>query len=121
MTRLVDEPVVVRLTDADPSTFLWRDRIYVVRAVLGRWQERRAWWTSQAAREVHGTGHEPVAAVAGEARVLAPGTKVPLEPERAVWRVEAGAGRSTGWGTYDLCRDSPPSGPDSWRLLRIAD
>jgi hypothetical protein len=58
--------------------------------------------------------------------------------ERAVWRVEARAGRARGTGVYDLVRDVPaaaagapgaagpgPSGPrrpaDRWRLARALD
>ena len=28
-----------------PTAFLWRGRLYVVRAVLGHWSQRRPWWT----------------------------------------------------------------------------
>jgi hypothetical protein len=152
MARYVDEPVIVRITDAEPTTFLWRDRIYVVREVLGRWQERRAWWKTQAACAVHGMEDAAVqvgataqagalAAAADDVRPLMPGTRVALEYEREVWRVEAGAGRSSGWGIYDLCCASLPGattdgamgqpsgtrgGPtdvtgSTWRLLRVAD
>ena len=27
-----------------PTAFLWRGRLYVVRAVLGHWSQRRPWW-----------------------------------------------------------------------------
>jgi len=91
---------------AGPEAFVWRGRLYVVRAVLDRWQERRPWWRD--ARE-QGSGD-----VLTDAR------------ERQVWRVEASAGRCAGVGVYDLGAD--PQGLDNqgldtphWRLLRVAD
>jgi hypothetical protein len=98
-----------------PDAFVWRGRLYVVRAVLDRWQERRPWWRD--ARDREGSD------VLTDAR------------ERQVWRVEASAGRFAGVGVYDLCADRASSvGVDSgvvggagpgtgsqWRLLRVAD
>jgi hypothetical protein len=81
-----------------PDAFVWRGRLYVVRAVLDRWQERRPWWRD--ARERDGGSD-----VLTDAR------------ERQVWRVEASAGRLCGVGVYDLCTDHD----SQWRLLRVAD
>ena len=81
-----------------PDAFVWRGRLYVVRTVLDRWQERRPWWRD--ARERDGGSD-----VLTDAR------------ERQVWRVEASAGRLCGVGVYDLCADHG----DQWRLLRVAD
>ncbi|HEV7148450.1 MAG TPA: DUF6504 family protein [Pedococcus sp.] len=93
-----------------PDAFVWRGRLYVVRAVLDQWQERRPWWRD--ARE----GRDVLA----DAR------------ERRVWRVEASPGRLAGVGVYDLGATRPdPAGPSSttptggqrsqWQLLRVAD
>src|SRR4051794_41774952 len=70
--RTYADPVEVRTgtgEDTDtPAAFLWRGRLYVVRDVLGHWRERRSWWSSRAARLVHGEGgeggedHEPAGA-----------------------------------------------------------
>ena len=108
MARRVAEPVEVRVAgerDDTPTSFLWRGRLYVVRAVLGHWLERREWWNGEAARAVHGDG---------------PGRSgtVTLERESWVWRVEAGAGRAFGTGVYELRQD--PTGP-AWHLVRVAD
>jgi hypothetical protein len=86
---------------AGPEAFVWRGRLYVVRAVLDRWQERRPWWRD--ARE-QGSGD-----VLTDAR------------ERQVWRVEASAGRCAGVGVYDLGADPQGPGTSHWRLLRVAD
>ena len=144
MARRVGEPVTVKVqTDAEasaahpagaPTSFLWRGRLYVVRAVHGQWRERRAWWTSAVARAVHGVGEQGDSGgqlddlrgaggrTDGEAphgvRVLTPGTRVVLDHERTVWRVEASAGRMYGSGVYDLSQGATP---EAWQLLRVAD
>ena len=92
--------------EASPQAFLWKGRLYVVRDVLAHWYERRAWWTESAALAVQGQSEQ---LEEGEL----PGA------DREIWRVEASAGRQAGTGVYDLCRN--PSGPESWRLLRVAD
>jgi len=91
--------------DSTPSAFLWRGRLYIVRAVIGHWRERRAWW-----RE----------ALDPDEEVAAQGLDC-LEQE--VWRVEASPGRLAGTGVYDLgMHDLGMDGPvRGWRLLRVAD
>jgi hypothetical protein len=140
--RTYADPVEVRTRedeDADtPAAFLWRGRLYVVRDVLGHWRERRSWWSSPAARLVHGVG--------GEGEDAGPGVRVAdLAEEREVWRVSASRGRSYTEGVFDLCREpagsDPVSGPnpepeqsgpaaavaseaapgDVWRLVHVAD
>jgi hypothetical protein len=118
MARRVGEPVVVRQEESAPTAFLWRGRLYVVREVLGHWREREAWWTTAAARAVHGDGEQGEVAVR-DVRLLAPGTRVRLDHEREVWRVEASAGRAFGSGVYDLSRSG--TSPAAWHLLRVAD
>jgi hypothetical protein len=143
MARRVGELVTVKIrTDAEasatqpagaPTSFLWRGRLYVVRVVHGRWRERRAWWTSAVARAVHGVAEQGDSDELddlrgaggrndeGEARgvrVLTPGTRVVLDHERTVWRVEASAGRTFGTGVYDLSQGETP---ETWQLLRVTD
>ncbi|MCU1590723.1 MAG: hypothetical protein JWP11_1979, partial [Frankiales bacterium] len=55
MTRLMNQgrqpdPVEVRRRDDVPEQFLWRGRLYVVRAVLARWTESGGWWRGDAVR-----------------------------------------------------------------------
>ena len=98
MVRRYEEPIEVRERDASqPDAFVWRGRLYVVRAVLDHWQERRTWW-----RDVR-EGSDVLA----DAR------------ERRVWRVEASPGRLAGVGVYDIGAEGFE--PSRWRLLRIAD
>lgn len=112
MTRKYGDPVVVRCADGvasgpqvRPEAFLWRERVYVVREVLGHWRERQAWWTGPAAKALH-----------GESDVA---TTATLQVEREVWRVEASRGRMFGSGVFDLCRDDPF--PQEWRLVHVSD
>jgi hypothetical protein len=116
MARLVSELIEVRVVgesnDDAPMSFLWRGRLYVVRAVLGHWRERREWWAVAAARALHGDSWTP-----------SPGAGGALDHECEVWRVEASTGRAYGNGVYDLARESVtvPAPGEAWRLLHVAD
>ncbi len=126
MVRRYDDLVEVRpAPDGDrPGSFLWRGRLYVVRDVLGHWRERRAWWTSAAARAVHGDGGqtmggpEPVSDGAvsdgavsdGAVSGAAGAARAALAGEREVWRVEASRGWVHGTGVFDLSREVVGSG-----------
>ncbi|MGZ4613339.1 MAG: DUF6504 family protein [Kineosporiaceae bacterium] len=131
MRRYAD-PVDVRTDSGEeaqaPTAFLWRGRLYVVRAVLGHWRERRSWWSSAAARMVHGEGGaEPAAVEVPDDVHAGAGVRVAeLAEEREVWRVSAAPGRSFPGGVYDLCKEpaaaaSRGSPADIWRLVRVAD
>ncbi|MDQ1483011.1 MAG: hypothetical protein QOF35_1087 [Actinomycetota bacterium] len=95
----------------EPSAFLWRGRLYIVRDVLGHWRERRAWWREALDHDEEIAGHGLGSVQLGC-----------LEQE--VWRVEASPGRLAGTGVYDLGMNGidGTDGPTrSWRLLRVAD
>ena len=80
-----------------PTQFLWRGRLYVVRGVLAHWVEVGAWWRAR----------------------LPDGMPVRIdESGREVWRVEAGAGRASPVGVYDLVYDEAAT---SWTLSRALD
>ncbi|WP_369053557.1 DUF6504 family protein [Kineococcus terrestris] len=87
--------------EAAPVQFVWRGRLYVVRSVLSHWRERLAWWEQPAVAAVH--GDEPLTAPARAGSVLEVG-----DLEREVWRVEAGVGRVSAVGVYDLARRAAP-------------
>lgn len=91
--RRYGEPVDVRRRDDAPAEFLWRGRLYLVRAVLASWAEVGRWWDAELA-----TG--------------------PADGERQVWRVEAGAGARAGTGVYDLCFDWAAG---AWSVARVLD
>jgi hypothetical protein len=128
VTRLVHqgygEPVEVRRRDDVPEQFLWRGRLYLVRAVLAHWTESGGWWRGAAVRTL----------VAGDGSSRSAGLPVPSaeldDHERDWWRVEAGSGRlaalsagvSAHAGVYDLCFDwSHPSADGAWTLARVLD
>lgn len=109
-TTPVDEPLA---GDAIvPESFIWRGRLFVVRAVQDRWRERRAWWREEA---VTGRTCGP-----GDGRD-APGGECASATERTVWRVEAGAGATGATGVFDLGSDAADGARGPWLLLRAQD
>lgn len=112
--RRYDDPVDVRRGQVGeqeaPEQFLWRGRLWKVRAVLGHWVETGAWWASADVRAVVGSdeaGRVPAARRSG-ADLLA---------EREFWRVEAGIGAHTG-GVFDLAFSWDDG---CWQLVGCAD
>ena len=110
--RRYDDPVEVRKGVCGgvegPEQFLWRGRLWKVRAVLAHWVETGPWWQSMHARAVIGsedTGHE-------ESRPVAD-----LLNERELWRVEAARGPGGG-GVFDLCFDWTDG---QWQLVGCVD
>jgi hypothetical protein len=86
MSRVYGEPVqVTARPDGRPLRFVWRSRLYTVRAILEHWVINREWW-----REPAGSG---------EAEDSAAG---PGQPELVFWRVEAAPGPGITPGIYEL-------------------
>lgn len=81
-----------------PEQFLWRGRLWKVRAVLAHWVETGPWWAGETAQ-------------AGD-----------LLAERELWRVEAGRGAAvTGsqrTGVFDLAFSWTDG---RWQLVGCAD
>ncbi len=109
--------------DRTPSAFLWRGRLYIVRAVIGHWRERRAWWREALDSDEDDSDTRRGMPAAGSLEGVGLNC---LEQE--VWRVEASPGRLAGTGVYDLgMNDLGLDGPGmdrpvrGWRLLRVAD
>ena len=102
--RLYDDPVEVRRGETEgPDQFLWRGRLWKVRAVLAHWVETAPWW--QAASEAVNQDEAPAAVGAD------------LLVERELWRVEAGRGISTS-GVFDLSFNWSDG---RWLLVSCAD
>lgn len=136
-------PVSLETLEVAPAQFLWRGRLYVVRAVLAHWIELGTWWAGPGSRRRRPVPvGAPVGSDAPESSetpgvVAAPRRSVAFDVgavEREVWRVEARAGRSSSVGVYDLVRDVPaataallddptahPPVPTRWRLARTLD
>jgi hypothetical protein len=86
MSRVYGEPVQVKARpDGRPVRFVWRSRLYTVRAIWEHWVINREWW------------REP--ADSGDA-----GTE-PGQPELVFWRVEAAPGQGMTPGVYELRQD----------------
>ncbi|WP_028658825.1 DUF6504 family protein [Nocardioides insulae] len=110
--RRYDDPVEVRRGEVAgieaPAQFLWRGRLWQVRAVTAHWVETGAWWRSAPARAAlgHSLVEEEAAVPAGD-----------LLEECQVWRVEAWGGRARS-GVFELRLDQREG---SWRLVGCAD
>lgn len=88
--RQYDDPVEVRRGETEgPEQFLWRGRLWKVRAVVAHWVETGPWW--QASTGAAAAFADPFA---------------DLVAERELWRVEAGRGAQAvgeeSVGVFDL-------------------
>ncbi len=117
--RRYDDPVETRMGQVSgaegPEQFLWRGRLWKVRAVLAHWVETGPWWQSGGARAVIGSD-EPVPQATG---VPARRAGTDLLGERELWRVEAGRGSGLdGGGVFDLAFDWSDG---RWALVGCVD
>jgi hypothetical protein len=102
-----------------PQQFLWRGRLWKVRAVLAHWVETGPWWQATGARAVIGS-EEAAAETETRGRIHIGD----LLTERELWRVEAGRGRVTpegepdGGGVFDLAFDWADG---RWTLVGCTD
>jgi hypothetical protein len=128
--RRYDDPVETRMGLVSgvegPEQFLWRGRLWKVRAVLAHWVETGPWWQSGGARAVIGSD-EPGPAE-GSTRTVG----ADLLGERELWRVEAGRGPGPaagaaaggegpvgdGGGVFELAFDWSDG---RWALVGCAD
>jgi hypothetical protein len=122
--RRYDDPVEVRKGVCGgvegPEQFLWRGRLWKVRAVLAHWVETGPWWQSMHARAVIGSEDDAAAGHEG------PQPVGDLLNERELWRVEAARGAAyvdsadepDGGGVFDLCFDWSDG---QWQLVGCMD
>lgn len=126
MSRSFDEVVHVKVGEGgsgEPSAFVWRGRLFVVREVLASWSARLPWWQGVAARALRGEAVE-VRGSSALARDLGARPAGPAADEQ-VWRVVASAGFGVEPGTFELaCEPAAAGGGDGgppWRLVRVVD
>jgi hypothetical protein len=88
--RRYDDPVETRMGLVSgvegPEQFLWRGRLWKVRAVVAHWVETGPWWQSGRARAVIGSDEPTPELRTADLR------SADLLAERELWRVEAGRG-----------------------------
>jgi Family of unknown function (DUF6504) len=115
--RRYDDPVETRMGRVSgmegPEQFLWRGRLWKVRAVLAHWVETGPWWQSGGARAVIGSD-EPVEGATTH-------RSADFLGERELWRVEAGRGpedAAGGAGVFELAFDWSDG---RWALVGCAD
>jgi hypothetical protein len=142
--RRYDDPVETRMGLVSgmegPEQFLWRGRLWKVRAVIAHWVETGPWWQSGGARAVIGSeepvqGSTPVLRRRGTSRLEGTHRSADLLGERELWRVEAGRGPgrpvvadadpaedradgADGGGVFDLAFDWSDG---RWALVGCAD
>ena len=93
MNRVYGEPVKVSARpDGRPLRFVWRSRLYTVRAIFEHWVINREWWRADGEPGIQ-AGPEP-----------GPGSG-PGQPELELWRVEAAPGQGMTPGVYELRRE----------------
>jgi hypothetical protein len=107
MSRRYGDAVEVRRSDDAPAEFVWRGRLYSVRAVLGHWMEAGGWW-GRAVPDRGGALDE------GEQEIW----RVEACPNRPTRGIEARAGRAGSPGVFDLRFDWSGGG---WTLARALD
>lgn len=136
--RRYDDPVDVRRGMVGepgrqveaPEQFLWRGKLWKVRAVVAHWVETGPWWQSSRARTLVGTDGDEMlgrpnvrpgasAGASASDRALSV-AGAGLLSEQEMWRVEAGCGMGTGahTGVFDL---SFSWADGTWQLLGCAD
>jgi hypothetical protein len=126
--RRYDDPVETRMGQVcgleGPEQFLWRGRLWKVRAVLAHWVETGPWWQSGGARAVIGSDEPVPAHRPGQEPAGGDGLRaVDLLAERELWRVEAGRGPAggpdgAGGGVFELSFDWSDG---RWALVGCAD
>ena len=127
--RRYDDPVETRMGQVSgqegPEQFLWRGRLWKVRAVLAHWVETGPWWQSGGVRAVIGSDQPAVGTEShGSAAERTLGHD--LLGERELWRVEAGRGPAggadgaagDGGGVFELSFDWSDG---RWALVGCAD
>ena len=146
--RRYDDPVETRMGLVSgmegPEQFLWRGRLWKVRAVLAHWVETGPWWQSGSARAVIGSDEPVIEPVTGPGE--GPGglrgadrqqsgaetlRSADLLAVRELWRVEAGRGAvpvsdaatgevgpDHGAGVFDLAFDWSDG---RWALVGCVD
>lgn len=97
-----------------PEQFLWRGRLWKVRAVVAQWVETGPWWLGADAHATRGELVGAEAAGGGPARPMGD-----LLDERELWRVEASRASASGSsGVFDLSFSWCDA---SWRLVGCVD
>jgi hypothetical protein len=105
MSRVYGEPVEVQARDdGRPLRFVWRSRLYTVRAILEHWVINREWWRDSGGAGGPGSQGSPGGPGSG-----------PGQPELEFWRVEAAPGQGMTPGVYELRRDAATG---TWTLRR---
>ncbi len=102
-----------RSAGPEPAQFLWRGRLWKVRAVLARWVETPPWWPTDSDAT---TGRSAGESTQTPAQHSPPTSADGLLNDREYWRVEAGT--RAGSGVFDLTLDRRDG---RWQLVGCSD
>ncbi|CAN5875083.1 hypothetical protein BH20ACT6_BH20ACT6_03240 [soil metagenome] len=131
--RRYDDPVAVRRGLVDgvegPEQFVWRDRLWRVRAVVARWVETRPWWEHSVVRDLLGdqqVGDRQDGPGVTDLSATPVASVATLVAEQEVWRVNATLGRlglvrpddPEVRGVFDLVLDGETG---QWHLVGCLD
>jgi len=115
MSRAYGEPVNVQARDdGRPVRFVWRGRLYTVRAILEHWIINREWWQDRGpSRPAEAPPPEP-------RNPEQPHPEQPRQPqpELEFWRVEASPGQGMTARVYELRREAATG---AWTLRGSLD
>jgi Family of unknown function (DUF6504) len=105
------EPANVQARDdGRPARFVWRGRLYTVRAILEHWVINREWWQEPRAQPSQSRPGQPQPGQPQPGQPQPgqpqPGPAQPARPELEFWRVEASPGPGLTAEIYDLRRDA---------------
>ena len=118
--RIYDEPVDVRRGlvggQEAPEQFIWRDKLWVVTAVVSRWVETGAWWEQAGVAELLGvSSHDLVRAsqdTSGPSMTGSPGTHRPGTHRPGTDRRSSDRRSSDRPGTHRPVATGPRLGAD---------
>jgi hypothetical protein len=118
MSRRHADAVEVRRRDEVPEQFLWRNRLYQVREVLGHWVESGAWWRSATSSALIEGDDDAARAHRPEGLALVP---IPASPLVSIPASPRGAQRAWGEPAPDVKAAAGPMTLDDgerefWRV-----
>ena len=119
--RRYDDPVEVRAGLVDgveaPAQFLWRDRLWQVRAVVAHWVETAPWWDQPAVQGLLGRHDETAGRTRRRRRCRSARSRRWL-PSATSGGSTPARGRLGSRGVFELVRDGLTG---QWRLTGCED
>jgi hypothetical protein len=108
MSKVYGEPVNVQARDdGRPVRFVWRGRLYTVRAILEHWVINREWWQDPKDPKESNDPKDPKNSDdPKDPKSPEPPGAEAGQPELEFWRIEAAPGPGMTAGAYELRREA---------------